>query len=179
KAAERSDLTKTAKLKLVRGRPKSSASDSVSNGDSPNGMNEDKGETSGNEDVLTMLGSGNRNSRGRRQRLSTLDSDESGTDSNTENSDSNNDSDSDGSGTGDSDDDGSEGDAGESDGSSSSDDNGFIVSDSDDEPRGSKKRKLGRSAKNTSSRKMTAQLQQSVRLKGAKQRIAERLKIKF
>ncbi|KAJ1723312.1 JmjC domain-containing histone demethylation protein 1, partial [Coemansia erecta] len=174
KAAERSDSTKGARSKLVRGRPKSSASDSASNGDGPNGIGDDKDEASDNEDVLAILGTGNRNTRRRRQRRNISESDESETDGGTDSNDSSSDNNSNDDGADDSGDDSSG-----SDTSSSSDDDGFIVSDSDEGPRSSKKRKLGGSAKNKSARKISVQLQQSVRLKGAKQRIAERLKIKF
>ncbi|KAI7833119.1 hypothetical protein BX661DRAFT_179205 [Kickxella alabastrina] len=159
KAAERTDSAKTSRPKLVRGRPKSSASDTINgtintaeaNNDSPDG-----------ENVLAALGTG----AGRLKRRVASDS---GSNSDDGTTDSNSDSES-GSG--------SECDDSRSD-SSMSDGENFVVLDSGDERRKPRKRKMNQASRSLTSLRPTKQLQQAAKLTGAKQRIAERLKIKF
>ncbi|KAJ2726579.1 JmjC domain-containing histone demethylation protein 1 [Coemansia sp. Benny D115] len=168
KTAERSESSKNQpRMKLVRGRQKSSASDTTaSNGDNASHENDgDEDVLDQEDDIRVALGS----SGGSRTHRLESDSDQSSSSSSCGSSEDSNDD--------------SDGDSGVSEGSAESDIDNFVVSDSDDQSKiHSRKRKvthmsssisLGRSSKHSVVQPST------VKLKGAKQRIAERLKLKF
>ncbi|KAJ2237540.1 JmjC domain-containing histone demethylation protein 1 [Coemansia sp. RSA 485] len=153
KTAERAQLSRTPKLRLVRGR--SSAENSKLGTDSKDSNS--GGENGNGDDALVALGIGV--NRSRRRKLFAAgrasDSDSNGSsDSDVDSADSNGSS------------------SGEDDSCQSSDCGDFVVSDGEDSRRKPRKRKFGQTGSNGS-------LQPATKLKGAKQRIAEKLKIKL
>ncbi|KAJ2335516.1 JmjC domain-containing histone demethylation protein 1 [Coemansia sp. RSA 2681] len=153
KAAKRTGSSKTARPKLVRGRPKSSTSEDTNNTDlAAHAAALDESMTG--EDVLAALGTGTRASRGGSDNSSGGDDD--------------------------SDDDEDEG-SNEEDGSScssSSDGEGFVVSDSDDGYRAAKRRKSIQ-VKSISLQSGSRHSQTIGQFKDGRQRLAEHIKLKL
>ncbi|KAJ1642428.1 JmjC domain-containing histone demethylation protein 1 [Coemansia asiatica] len=168
KTAERAHLSRVPKLKLVRGRSISGASKQDIDMDNNNNDDND-GDSENGDDALAALGIGSSGSGRQRKRFAAgSDSDSDDTeDSNGSHNDS--DAESADSDVGSSEENG-DGDEGNS--CLSADSDGFIVSDSEGDRKRPKKRKFRHLDSNGS-------LHSTAKLKGAKQRIAERLKIKL
>ncbi|KAJ1814087.1 JmjC domain-containing histone demethylation protein 1 [Coemansia sp. RSA 2598] len=157
KTAERAQLSRTPKLKLVRGRSAISASKTDS------GMNNGVDDSENGDDALSALGIGASGSRRRKGFAADSDSDsDDGVDDSNASDD-------------DADSVGSDGDGDEDSSCLSSDSNGFIVSDGE----GSRPRPKKRKFRQTNGNGPLQPAATAAKLKGAKQRIAERLRIKL
>ncbi|KAJ1998166.1 JmjC domain-containing histone demethylation protein 1 [Coemansia thaxteri] len=149
KTARRLDPSKGLRPKLVRGRPQSNGSDDANSRGSANGAELDEPLTA--EDMIAALGTGTRANDGSSGSSSDGSSDDGGDSSDDEEDESQ---------------------------CSSSSDGGFVVSDSDDGRRMPKRRKSIQ-VQDISLKSGTRHALPSSRIKGARQRIAEQIKLKL